>query len=58
VGEYLLPLALTSESYPMREHARLAAQRIAELEAVLGATGVSPVGRRTGGTPVPPGGAA
>jgi hypothetical protein len=33
VGEYLLPLALTSESYPMREHARLAAQRISELEA-------------------------
>jgi hypothetical protein len=33
VGEYLLPLALTSESYPLREHARLAAQRISELEA-------------------------
>ena len=36
VGEYLLPLALTSEAYPMREHARLAAQRIAELEAQAG----------------------
>ena len=36
VGEYLLPLALTSESYPLREHARLAAQRITELEAVAG----------------------
>jgi hypothetical protein len=35
VGEYLLPLALTSEAYPLREHARLAAQRIAELEAGL-----------------------
>ena len=33
VGEYLLPLALASEAYPLREHARLAAQRIAELEA-------------------------
>ena len=33
VGEYILPLALTSESYPLREHARLAAQRISELEA-------------------------
>lgn len=39
VSEYLLPLALTSESYPLREHARLAAQRIAELEAIAGATG-------------------
>ena len=34
VGEYLLSLHLTSDSYPLREHARLAAQRIAELEAV------------------------
>jgi hypothetical protein len=33
IGEYLLPLAMTSESYPLREHARLAAQRISELEA-------------------------
>ncbi|MCE5327873.1 MAG: hypothetical protein LLG01_15815 [Planctomycetaceae bacterium] len=33
VGEYLLPLALTSHSYPLREHARLASQKIAELEA-------------------------
>ena len=36
VRAYLLPLGLTSQSYPLREHARLAAQRIAELEAVLG----------------------
>lgn len=36
VGEYLLPLALTSEDYPLREHARLAAQRITELEALAG----------------------
>ena len=41
VGEYLLPLALTSESYPMREHARLAAQRIAELEAVAAQGGAA-----------------
>ena len=34
VGEYLLPLRLTSEAHPLREHARLAAQKIAELEAV------------------------
>lgn len=34
IGQYLLPLVLTSEAYPLREHARLAAQRIAELEAV------------------------
>ncbi len=34
VGEYLLPLALAGEGYPLREHARLAAQRITELEAV------------------------
>jgi hypothetical protein len=40
VGEYLLPLALTSESYPLREHARLAAQRIAELEAVAAQGGL------------------
>lgn len=34
VGEYLLPLALASDSYPIREHARLAAQRIRELEII------------------------
>ena len=39
VGEHLLPLALTSESYPLREHARLAAQRIAELEAITAQEG-------------------
>lgn len=33
VAEHLLPLALTSAAYPLREHARLAAARIAELEA-------------------------
>jgi hypothetical protein len=33
VGEYLLPLSLAGENYPLREHARLAAQRISELEA-------------------------
>ncbi len=33
VGEHLFPLALAGENYPLREHARLAAQRIAELEA-------------------------
>ena len=33
VGEHLFPLALANENYPLREHARLAAQRIAELEA-------------------------
>ena len=33
VAEHLLPLRLTSEAYPLREHARLAAQRISELEA-------------------------
>ncbi|MBI5725031.1 MAG: hypothetical protein HZA50_13805 [Planctomycetes bacterium] len=33
VGEYLLPLRLTSENYPLREHARLAARRIAEMDA-------------------------
>ena len=32
VGEDLFPLALAGENYPLREHARLAAQRIAELE--------------------------
>lgn len=41
VGEYLLALALTSESYPLREHARLAAQRIAELEAVAAQGGAA-----------------
>lgn len=35
VAEQLLPLKLASESYPLREHARLAAQRIAMLEAEL-----------------------
>ena len=34
IGEHLFPLRLTSDAYPLREHARLAAQRIAELEAV------------------------
>lgn len=34
VGEHLLGLKLTSPAYPLREHARLAAQRIAELEAL------------------------
>ncbi len=34
VGEHLFPLALAGENYPLREHARLAAQRITELEAV------------------------
>jgi hypothetical protein len=34
VGEYLFPLALAGENYPLREHARLAAQRIAELSVV------------------------
>jgi hypothetical protein len=43
VGEYLLPLALTSESYPMREHARLAAQRISELEAAAAQGGLPAV---------------
>jgi hypothetical protein len=36
IGEYLLPLALAGEGYPLREHARLAAQRITELEACHG----------------------
>ena len=39
VGEYLLPLRLTSEAYPLREHARLAAQKIAELQAICGVAG-------------------
>jgi hypothetical protein len=43
VGEYLLPLSLTSESYPMREHARLAAQRISELEAAAAQGGLPAV---------------
>ena len=34
VGEHLFPLSLAGENYPLREHARLAAQRIAELEAL------------------------
>ncbi|MBE3133654.1 MAG: hypothetical protein IMZ55_09280 [Acidobacteria bacterium] len=33
VATHLLPLALAAESYPLREHARLAAQRIKELES-------------------------
>ena len=41
VGEYLLPLALTSQAYPLREHARLAAQRIAELEALAAQGGAA-----------------
>ena len=40
VGEYLLPLHLTSDSYPLREHARLAAQKIAQLEAFAAEGGV------------------
>ena len=35
VAEQLLPLKLASESYPLREHARLAAQRITQLEATV-----------------------
>ena len=31
IGEYLLPLALADETYPLREHARLAVMRIQEL---------------------------
>jgi len=34
VAEQLLPLTLASETYPLREHARLAAQRITQLEAM------------------------
>jgi hypothetical protein len=41
VGEYLLPLALTTESYPLREHARLAAQRISELGAAAAQGGAT-----------------
>jgi hypothetical protein len=41
VGEYLLPLALTSESYPLCEHARLAAQRISELGAAAAQGGAT-----------------
>jgi len=33
VGEHLFALELTTRAYPLREHARLAAQRIRELEA-------------------------
>ena len=33
VAAYLYPLALAAEGYPVREHARLAAQRIRELES-------------------------
>jgi hypothetical protein len=40
VGEYLLPLGLTSEAYPLREHARLAVQRLGELTAVAAQGGV------------------
>lgn len=39
VGECLLPLRLTSEAHPLREHARLAAQKIAELEAGISQEG-------------------
>jgi hypothetical protein len=47
VGEYLLPLHLAGENYPLREHARLAAQRIAELSVSnnIGETG--PTGQAT-----------
>ena len=31
IGDYLLPLALADETYPLREHARLAVCRIQEL---------------------------
>ena len=31
IGEYLLPLALADETYPLREHARLAVMRIQKL---------------------------
>jgi len=34
VAAELLPLGLAAESYPLREHARLAAQRIKELETL------------------------
>ena len=34
VGEHLLALKLAGPAYPLREHARLAAQRIRELEAL------------------------
>lgn len=33
IALHLMPLALAAESYPLREHARLAAQRIKELES-------------------------
>jgi len=36
VAAYLVPLGLAEPDYPVREHARLAAQRIRELEAVAG----------------------
>ncbi len=35
VAAYLVPLGLAEPDYPVREHARLAAQRIRELEATL-----------------------
>ena len=35
VGEHLFSLALAGEKYPLQEHARLAVQRIKELEAML-----------------------
>ena len=41
VGEHLLALELTGPAYPLREHARLAAQRIRELEASTVEGGVS-----------------
>lgn len=39
IAEYLIPLGLADESYPVREHARLAAQRIRELTSALEARG-------------------
>ena len=42
IGEYLLPLALAGETYPLREHARLAVQRITELEALTPDTRSNP----------------
>ena len=40
VAEQLLPLKLASESYPLREHARLAGKRMTMLEAERGETEV------------------
>ena len=41
VTAILLPLALASDAYPLREHARLAVQRICELEAQLAQAGAA-----------------